>query len=436
MSIRAAILAGSLSLLFVAPVRGENWPQWRGPNHNGVSGETGLPVAWSQTLGIRWKCKLPEWGTSTPAIWGDAIFLTSHAENSKLLLLRIDKATGQIVWTRQVGGGSVDSPKALRKTPEMRRHQQFHATHNLATPSPVTDGEVVVVHFGSGDLAAFDFDGRQLWHRNLQEENGDYTIWWGHANSPVLYKNLVISVCIQDSCSDLPGDPAPSYMIAHFKETGVESWKSMRPTEARAEHCDAYTTPVFWRNGDAIEMIVMGGQILNGYDPASGKELWSLPGLTGNRVITGPVVAHDHVYTTQGMRQPLLAVELGGRGELDRKDVAWHHDTSTPDSPTPVVWGDLLFMVSDNGIAKCLDAHTGHLKWTERLEGAYRASPLAAEGRIYFLNMEGLATVVAATPRFGRITKNQLDDDTIASPIVSDGNLFIRGRKWLYCIKQ
>jgi outer membrane protein assembly factor BamB len=178
----------------------------------------------------------------------------------------------------------------------------------------------------------------------------------------------------------------------------------------------------------------MGGQMLDGYDPGTGKRLWFLPSLSGNRVITGPVVSGDVAYFTQGMRQALLAVKLGRRGEIPKSDILWEFGRGTPDSPTPVVWGDLLFLVTNNGIAKCLNAKTGQQHWEQRLKGDHHASPLAAEGRVYFLNVKGLATVVAAAPRFEKRAENQLDDQTIASPVVSDGKIFIRGQKALYCL--
>jgi len=429
-----------LAVIFLSaaclPLHADNWPQWRGPEGNGVSKETELPIAWSEHFGIEWKRELPGWGTSTPAIWDDAIFLTSHVDEKDLVLLKIDKKTGKIEWTRTVGTGTTRRAKELRKSPDMRRHQQFHNTHNLASPSPVTDGKLVVVHFGNGDLAAYDFDGNQLWRRNLQEDHGEYTIWWGHANSPVLHENLVISVCMQDSCHDLPGDTSPSYLVAHDKQTGKQVWKTMRMTAATRESCDAYTTPIFRRNGGRTEMIVMGGQVLDAYDPVSGKRLWFLPKLVGNRVIPTPVAAHGNVYAIDGMRRALFALKPTGDGERSRKEILWNDDQGTSDSPSPVVAGELLLMVNNQGILRCRDAHTGRLKWKERIKGEYRASPLVADGRVYFLNMEGLTTVVSASPRFDRLTENQLDDRTVASPAVSDGKIFIRGSKSLYCVRK
>jgi len=427
-------VAGLLLVAGAGRTCAENWPQWRGPDGNGVSRETDLPLAWAETAGVLWKCKLPEWGDSTPAIWGDAIFLTSHVDNQQLVVLRINKTSGKIEWTRQVGTAAAPVTSQLRKAPDERRHQKFHQIHNYASPSPVTDGQVVVVHFGNGELAAYDFDGKLLWQRNLQKDYGAYSIWWGHANSPVLCGDLVISVCMQDSCSDLPGDPSPSYVVAHDKRTGEVKWKTMRMTEATQENCDSYTTPIFWKHGSRLEMIVMGGQMLDAYDPATGKQLWNLPNLLGNRVIPSPVTAGGMIYAIQGMRQPLLALRPGGDGRRAREEIVWKSEQGTSDSPSPVVWGELLFMVTNDGILRCLDTLSGRLYWKERIKGGYRASLVAAEGRVYLLNLDGLTTVVSASQRFARLTENPLQDETVASPAVSDGKIFIRGRKSLYCL--
>ena len=426
-ALRLGLSIAALCLLS-RPVAAENWPQWRGPQGNSVSHETNLPLFWSEERNVRWKVALPEWGTSTPAIWGEALFVTTHQDEA-LLALRLDKSTGKTIWTRQLGSG-------VPKREGEKREQKFHRLHNMASPSPVTDGEVVIVHFGSGDLAALDFDGQVLWQRNLEKDYGAYTIWWGHANSPVLYKDLVISVCMQDSLEGVSEERSPSYLVAHDKRTGREIWKTMRSTAADAEQCDSYTTPIFCQTPERLEMVVMGGNQLDAYDPASGKLLWFLPGLIGGRTITGPTFSDELIYATQGMRGPLLAVKAGGDGERPRNSIAWKHDQGTPDSSTPVVAGGLLFLVTDNGVAKCFDAHTGHLQWEKRLGGDYKASPLAAEGRIYFLNTRGLCTVVSASPRFDKLAENQLDDEMLASPAASDGRIYLRGRQALYCLEK
>jgi outer membrane protein assembly factor BamB len=451
-----------LALLTVAAAtraRAENWPQWRGPTGDGVSSETGLPVVWGEHDGVAWRAELPEWGTSTPAIWGDAIFVTTQQED-RLLLVKLRASDGHMEWMRLVGSGRPKREGAIRE-------QKFHRLHNMASPSPVTDGLRVVAHFGSGDLAVFDFDGNELWRRNLEQEYGKYTIWWGHANSPVLFDGLVISVCMQDSLEGAEGQtgandeaPAmdeaaakeeapsnadgtttlvPSYLVAHDIRTGRERWKSMRMTGADAEECDAYTTPVLRQTADGGELIVMGGNQLDAYDPATGRQLWYLPGLVGGRTITGPTLAHDMVYTTIGMRGDLLAVKMSASpdksGELPRKAIAWKHEQGTPDSCCPVVWRDLLFTVTDDGIVRCFDAFSGKLNWKDRVPGDYKASPLAAEGRIYLLNTSGLCTVISANRRkFEKLAENQIDDETLASPAVSAGRIYLRGRKALYCI--
>jgi outer membrane protein assembly factor BamB len=344
-----------------------NWPQWRGPTGNSDTTETGLPLRWSETENVAWKCPLPD-GASTPAIWGDAIFVTAQ-DGETLLLVRIDTGTGRVVWQRPVGSGSVERSAPPRRAEETPR-QKFHKLHNLASPSPATDGEVVVAHFGNGDLAGFDFAGKQLWRHNLQQDYGRFTIWWGHANSPVLYRDLVIAVCMQDSLVDLGLPRAESYLAAYDKRTGELRWKTPRQTVATAEQCDAYTTPVFRTVDGRDELVVMGGNQLDAYDPATGKPLWSLPGLTGNRTITGPTLADGLVYTTIGMRGAILCVRPPQAGSSP--EVLWRHEKYSPDSPCPVVTRGLLFTVSDNGFAQCLDAKTGQVHWQERLQGTSR----------------------------------------------------------------
>jgi outer membrane protein assembly factor BamB len=411
-----------------------DWPQWRGPDGSGTSRERALPTSWSEQQNIAWRVDLPEWGDSTPAIWHSSIFVTAQHDD-KLLLLKLDKGDGRIVWTREVGAAQVARMPLRGKSVDERREQRFHRLQNMASPSPVTDGERVVVHFGNGELAAYDFAGQRLWRRNLQQDYGAYTIWWGHANSPLLVGDLVITVCMQDSLKGIAAEPSPSYVVAHDKRTGEEKWKTMRMTDANAEECDSYTTPMLVPSPRGPQVVVMGGNQLDAYDPANGKHLWWLTGIVGGRTITGPTIANGVVYVTRGMRGPLLAVKTDGEGELSaRQAVAWQQTESTPDTPCPVVWGDLLFTVSDNGIAQCFDAKTGTRHWKSRLPGDYKASPVAADGRVYFLNIAGLCTVVAAGTQFEKLAENQLDDETLASPAVSDGRIYLRGHKHLYAI--
>ncbi len=419
----------------VLPVQAGNWPQWRGPSGDGISKAAQLPLTWSEKSGIAWKSKLTGWGNSTPAIWGDAIFVTSQLDDGRLVLLRINTADGKVQWTRKVGVGVMNTPKKGKRR-KNRGKTKFHKTNNMASPSPVTNGQVVVAHFGNGDLAAYDFAGKQLWHRNLQKDHGAYTIWWGHSNSPVIYKDLVISVCMQDACLDLPGKPAPSYLVAHDLRTGKQVWKTMRMTGANKEPCDAYTTPILRSSGEGQELVVMGGTVLDAYDPGTGKRLWYLPKLPGNRIIPSPVAAHGRIYANTAFfkDQSLLAVKVNGQGKRPHKEIVWKYQKAISDSPSPIVWGDNIFYVNNTGVAHCLNAHTGKLLWAERLRGDYRASPIAAAGRIYFLNTEGLTTVISASSTFKRLAENQVNDETFASPAIADGKIFIRGRDWLFCV--
>ena len=207
-------------------------------------------------------------------------------------------------------------------------------------------------------------------------------------------------------------------------------------TGAKSEQCDAYTTPIFRRTEEGMELVVMGGNTLDAYDPKNGKRIWYLPKLVGGRTVTGPVIAENRVFVTRGMRGAMLGIKLGGVDKIPYRAVDWEVRSGTPDSCSPVVSGGLLFFVADNGVARCYDIASGAKQWQARLKGTYKASPVAVDGRIYFLNTTGLCSVIAATRRFDRLTENQLDDETIASPAISDGQIFLRGRKRLYCIEK
>ncbi|WP_166825535.1 outer membrane protein assembly factor BamB family protein [Thalassoroseus pseudoceratinae] len=422
-----------LGLATTSTIHAENWPQWRGPQGNSHSNASNVAVRWDDSSNNVTKVKLPEWGTSTPAIWDDAVFLTSEADG-QLLLIRIDSETAEVDWTKPVGKG------IAKRKGEGKRSTKFHNLHNLASPSPITDGERVVVHFGNGLLASYRFDGSLEWERNLVDDFGEYTIWWGHANSPVFYGDLVISVCMQDPLDGVDGTgkfDVPNYVVAHDKRTGKQVWKTARYTGAHAEEGDSYTTPVFHQTSDGPQMIIMGGNVLDSYDPRTGEKQWSLPGLVGGRTITGPTLHDGIVYTTVGMRGPLHAIEIPKQpGTLSESNIQWKITPSTPDTCCPVVVNGLVFIVTDNGIASCLDAETGKQHWRERLPGGnYKASPIVADGNVYFLSREGHGTIIKAAKEFQVVAKNKLDDEFVGSPAVADGTLYLRGKQFLYMIR-
>ncbi len=403
------------------PLPADVWPQWRGPTQDGVSPVADLPVRWGKSENVVWKKTIPGKGNSTPAIWGDALFVTTQ-DGDKLLLLRLDRADGKIVWQREVGRGTPSYQGGPGKG-------RFHNEQNMASPSPVTDGKHVWAHFGNGDLACYDFAGNRVWGFNLPERLGPYTIWWGHANSPCLAGGLLISVCIQD-----PKDGGKSYVVAHDKLTGEEKWRVPRDTGAKSEPADAYTTPLLHRQNGRLEVIVFGGNVLDAYDPATGERLWYCKAFKGNRVISSPTIAGDTVYAVQGMKGPVVAVRAGGAGDVTATHVRWRYTGPTPDSSSPVVANGLVFMVSNEGMAVCLDAQTGKEQWRQNLGDAFRASPLVAGDKVYFFGKSGTTTVVAADREYRVIAESDLGETTVASPAVAGGDLYLRTERHLYRI--
>lgn len=422
--------------LFTVALVAEDWPGWRGSRGDGVSTSTSAPMKWNETQHLAWKLpNLPD-GASSPIIFGENIYLTAQ-DGKQLVLYSIDAKEGKINWKKVVDNDAeADRQPVMKgKKGNERRSQKFHKLHNLASPTPVTNGQYIVVHYGNGMLACVDSQSRDVWKKPLQQMYGNYSIWWGHSNSPIIWNNLVISVCMQDSCADVvqPGEaPMTSYVVAHRLDTGEQAWFKERKTTAQGEYCDSYTTPmVYTQPSGRTDLLVMGGEFLNAYNVADGTELWKLPNLKGNRVITGPTINGSMLFTTQGMRGPLLGIQLAENGST----VTWQHEKHTPDSSSPVVSNGLVFIVSDNGIAQCLEAKTGLLKWEHRLPGDYKASPIAVLDRVYFLNLTGQCTIIQASDKFKKLAENKVDDETIASPAIADGLLVIRGRKTLYGIR-
>jgi outer membrane protein assembly factor BamB len=397
------------------------WPQWRGPTHDSVCPSANLPTHWNDTDNVLWKTALPGKGNSSPAIWKDAIFLSAH-DQDRLLLLRIDRASGKIVWQREVGKGT---PR-LKGPPGPNR---YHDENTMASPSPVTDGKHVWVHFGTGVLACYDFAGASVWSINLTDRFGPYTIWWGHANTPCLVGDMLISVCMQD-----PKGGGQSYVVAHDKLTGKEKWLAKRDTGASSEPADAYTTPVLFRHDGRTDVVVFGGNVLDAYDPATGKQLWQCRAFNGNRVISSPTVAGDTVYAIEGMKGSVVAVRAGGAGDVSATNVRWKYTGATPDAASPVIANGLVFLATNNGVAICVDNATGKEVWKQRLGNAFRATPLVVGDKIYFFAKDGKTIIVDAARTFHVVAECDLGEDTIASPAAVGGNLFIRTRGNLYRI--
>jgi outer membrane protein assembly factor BamB len=412
------ILAVMLALSLPSAARAENWPQWRGPHLNGTSRETGLPVKWTAQENIAWKLPLPELSGATPIIWDDHIFL-NVAEAGNLYLWAVDRNKGTVLWKKPLGGGD----HKMRK-------------QNMSSPSPVTDGRHVWVMTGTGVLKAFAFDGREVWARDIPKDYGAFGLNWGYASSPLLHEDALYVQVLHGMKTD-----DPSYVLRIDKTTGKTVWKVERPTDAQRESPDAYTTPALLRVGDKIEIVISGGDVVTGHDPATGKELWRMRGLNpGNnpfhRIVASPVAAGDVVYTPSRER-PLLAVRAGGRGDVTDTHRAWAFD-SGPDVPTPVTDGKYFYVVNDKGIVFCLDAKSGETIYgPQRIRpGTYSASPVLADGKIYVTNEEGVTTVFSAGPKFEVLAENAFDEFVLSSPAVSEGQIFIRTSGHLYAIGQ
>ena len=405
-----------VAMLSFGAVYADNWPQWRGPNMNGVSNERNLPHQWNTEQNITWKLPLPEWSGSTPVVWRDRIFL-NVAEGDKLYLWSVDRAKGTLHWKQLLGAGNV----------KMRKQ-------NMSSPSPVTDGKSVYVMTGTGVLKGFDFSGKELWSRDIQKDYGSFGLNWGYASSPLLFEDSLYVQVLHGMKTD-----DPSYVLRIDKKNGKTIWKVERPTSAIRESPDSYTTPAVIRYGKTTELVVTGGDCVTGHDLGSGKELWRANGLNPEnnpfyRIVASPVIYNDIIYAPTRVK-PLLALRAGGRGDISNSHLLWS-TANGPDVPTPVTDGKYFYIVNDRGIVYCLDAKTGReIYGPQRLKpGTYSSSPVLADGKIYVTNEEGLTSVIKAGGQFEILAENPLNDYCLSSPAISDGQIFIRTASNLYCI--
>ena len=403
-------------LLSLSAVNAENWPQWRGPNLNGVSNEKNLPVKWTTEENVAWKVSLPGLSGSTPIVWRDRVFL-NVAEGDNLFLWCVDKNKGEVLWKQPLGAGNV----------KMRKH-------NMSSPSPVTEGRAVYVITGTGIFKAFDFAGKELWTRDIQKEYGEFGLNWGYASSPLMHEDSLYVQVLHGMKTD-----APSYVMRVDKKNGKTLWKVDRATNAIRESPDSYTTPALLRYGKTTEIVITGGDCVTGHDPANGKELWRANGLNPEnnpfyRIVASPIVFNEVIYAPTRVK-PLLALRAGGRGDVTSSHVLWS-TVNGPDVPTPVTDGKYFYVINDRGIVWCLDAKTGaEIYAQQRIKpGTYSASPVLADGKIYITNEDGLTTVIAAGPKFEVLAENALNDYTLSSPAISDGRIYIRTSGFLYSI--
>ena len=407
---------GLLAAQGTAVAPGANWPQWRGPDATGVTAAKNLPEKWSATDNVTWKLALPDVSGSTPIVWNDRVFL-NVGEGAELYLLCVDRQKGVELWKKFLGSGNVKTRK-----------------QNMSTPSPVTDGKHVWVLTGTGVLKAFDFSGRELWARDIQKDYGPFGLNWGYASSPLLVRDRIFVQVLHGMKTD-----DPSYVLGIDALTGKTLWRAERPTDAVAESPDAYTTPAILRNGGKEELVITGAGYATGHDPATGAELWRAGGFNpgndrANRVVASATVANGLVYVPSRVK-PLIALRVGGRGDITQSHVAWATDQG-PDVPTPAVTDKYIFILNDRGILWCRDAKTGAEIWgNQRVRtGTYSASPVVADGKLYVTSEDGVTTVLEAGPTFKVIAENDLADYTLSTPAISGSQIFIRTTKFLYCI--
>ncbi len=416
-------------LIFTAVASAENWPQWRGPRSDGTSLEAGLPVEWSETANIAWKTALTGMGTSTPIIWGDHIFLTSQlgdgpsaggtdfdkareaksAGNRKEVTFLVSayvRADGKLLWEKSFA--------AANELPAV------HIKHNLASPSCVTDGELVYAWFGNGLAVALDFDGALVWKRNLGEERAGFDVRWGHGSSPALYEDSLFLLV------DHPGD---SYLLSVDKRTGKDRWRADRGEEKRS-----YTTPFVVPGPDGDQIVINTNHGVEALRAVDGSALWRVG--ESNRVpVSTPVFHQGVIYSSRGhFSGPYLAVGVAGKGDVGESQLKWRVGTGAPYVGSLVYANGILFMATERGIASAVDAETGETLWKQRLGGVFTASPVVAAGKVYLFAEDGNAYVVAAPRKFELLAQNALGERVLASPAVSGGHMYIRSDQHLFAI--
>ena len=429
-----------LGLAFLtATVSAENWPAWRGPHSTGVTSETNLPERWSGTSNIAWQAPLRGAGVSSPIVFGDRVFVTSQegtgvrrrgnhpslvqgsgssssgertltgtreSDTTRFVISAFDRATGRRAWEYVV--------TAEGALPEV------HDKHNLASPSPVADGQRVYAWFGTGQIVAVDTNGKLAWQRHLAAEYGPFDIQWGHSSSPALYKDALILVCYQ---------PSGAYLLSLDTRTGKTKWK-----QDRGKDVISYSTPIVVEGPRGPELIVNTSEGVEAHNPDTGERLWHFA--ESNRFpIPVPSPDKGTLYLTRGYRSgPYMAIKTGGRGDVSKTHVAWHVPTGAPYVPSVVLYNGLMYMAGENGVVNAVDAATGERVWQERIGGIFTASPIAGDGKVYLVSETGETVVMQAgrTPKV--LARNTVEGHFVASPAIAGGRLFLRADDRLIAI--
>jgi outer membrane protein assembly factor BamB len=411
-------------------VRADNWPHWRGPSADGISTETNIPVEWDGAKNIRWKTPLSGLGTSTPIVWKDRIFVTTQAGDGPYEQRGRDFANASVA--RKTGAADVVrfAVHAYARADGKRLWeyvidadgplQPVHMKHNLASPSVVTDGKLLYAWVGTGQLAALDLDGKVVWKRHIGKEYSPFEILWGHGSSPTLYKDSLILLCDHQTAA---------YILSLDKRTGKQLWKIDRGKDRRS-----YSTPFVVAGPKGDELIINSSARIDAFDPSTGEPLWHVG--EDNRVpVPTPVFHNGVIYATRGYSSgPYMAIRPGGRGDVSGTHVNWLVKTGAPYVSSILYYRGLLYMVNETGIAGAVDASDGKTLWRERLGGVFSASPVAADGKVYLINEGGEAFVLEAGRELKILKRNKFEERTLASPAISDGQIFLRTDEHLVAI--
>jgi outer membrane protein assembly factor BamB len=408
---RIASLCVLLVAITVAGARADNWPAWRGPTGQGHTTEKNLPTKWSATENVKWKIDLPDTGNSTPIIWGDKVFLTQATEKGKKRSLYcLNRKDGSKVW---------------EKTVEFDGKEQIHGTNTYCAASPVTDGERIVVFHGSAGMYCYDFTGKELWNKKF----GPCDHIWGSAASPVIYKDLVIHNF---------GPHAKSFLVALNKTNGEEVWK--HDEYKGADYFGSWSTPIVAKTGDRTELLVSWPAVVKGYEPETGKFLWSSKGLekeggADRLTYTSALASEKYVFAAAGYGGAAIGVKTGGSGDVTETHRLWRAAKNPQRIGSGVILGDFAYVVNEPGVV-CIDLKTGKQVWDKNIAGGSWSSIVHSGGTLYLTSQRGETMVFAANPKeYEEIALNKLDGVvTRASIVPSDGEFFIRTYKHLWCI--
>jgi len=430
MASRARFAWVPVVLAFTASVGANDWPHWRGPSASGVAAASPLPSTWSASENVAWQAPLQGAGVSSPIVFGNYVFVTSQVGdgrrqggNHPSLAQGVDpKTAGESTLARRRGESVTFVVEAFDRATGKRawNHETVaqvelppvHDKHNLASASPVTDGERVYAWFGTGQIVALDVRGKPVWSKHLGTEYGPFEINWGHASSPVLFQDTIILLCYHT--------PRP-YLLALDKRPGAVKWQVDKPAGV-----ESYSSPTVVQGPGGNELIVNSSAGVESFDPATGKSLWTYPEV--NRFpIPVAMVDNGMLYLSRGYRSsPYMAIKLGGRGDITNSHVAWRVATGGPYVSSLVHYQGVIYMSTDNGILSAVDASNGERLWQERVAGVFSASPIAGDGKIYFVSEAGETIVLKAGRTFEIVSRNKLDGHFVASPAAGGGRIFLR----------